>query len=630
MPAGSPTVLGPYRIERELGRGGMGIVYLAHDPRLGRRVAIKALPDDVAADPDRLARFEREARILASLNHPNLAAVYDVLEVEGRRYLAMEYVEGESLADRLRRGGALPLREALDVGRQIAAGMEAAHEGGVIHRDLKPANVMITRGDEVKVVDFGLAKERGDHATESPPQGHAVSPVLPDSSTQSAGTDPGRILGTAEYLSPEQARGKMVDRRADIWAFGCVLYECLTGGRLFSGATASETIARVLERPIDWGTLPKGTPPRVRELLERCLERDAHHRLRDVGDARLILEGSLISAGTVPDTAPRRARLRRVLAALVGTVGVIALAWYFFGRPYIARVRGPAPRTTHLSLVLPAEIAVEGALISPDGSTVVVRARPRSPSGGASGDLRLYRKRLDDSRFESVSGTERVVRYGFTPDGKSLVFTASTGEESDVRLLRVPLDGSAPPVAIAAWQPSWTNAAALASGDLIVGMGPNHYLRLQPGSVVTRANSVKPFGLSDTSLLVMPYASLPRDRGVLLTTAKYGEGGYHAGIGVLDLKSGRSRVLVEDGGSPTYAATGHLLFTRHETLLAVPFDLKELETRGDPVAIMDGLHVSAAWNNAGFALSRDGTLLYRPSVTASDVRSLMALAARLP
>src|SRR5262245_52260624 len=207
MPTGNPTVIGPYKIERELGRGGMGIVYLALDTRLGRRVAIKALPEEVAADSERLARFEREARVLASLSHPNLASVYDVLEVGGRRYLAMEYVEGEALSDRITRERTLPLGEALELCEQIAAGMEAAHEGGVVHRDLKPANVMITPGDRVKVVDFGLAKGRA--RDDEPARGHAISPVLSSSPTlETPGTMPGVILGTAEYLSPEQARGK--------------------------------------------------------------------------------------------------------------------------------------------------------------------------------------------------------------------------------------------------------------------------------------------------------------------------------------------------------------------------------------------------------------------------------------
>ncbi len=291
--AGIPAQVGPYRIERELARGGMGIVYLARDTRLDRAVAIKALPDDVAADPDRLARFEREAKTLASLNHPNIAGIYGVEESGGRRYLVLEHVEGETLAARLVRGP-LPLAETQEICLQIAAGVEAAHENGVIHRDLKPGNVMITPGDHVKVLDFGLAKGKvaaddRDLLANSPTL--TESPVLPQSPTvQSPATLPGVILGTAAYLSPEQARGKAVDRRTDIWSFGCVLYECLTGKRAFEGETVSDTIARILERDVEWARLPKTTPTRIRELLKRCLEKDPRKRLRDIGEARLVLE----------------------------------------------------------------------------------------------------------------------------------------------------------------------------------------------------------------------------------------------------------------------------------------------------------------------------------------------------
>src|SRR5437867_2161474 len=304
---GAPARVGPYRIEREIARGGMGIVYLARDTRLDRAVAIKALPDDVAADPDRLARFEREAKVLASLNHPNVAGIYGVEESEGRRYLALEHVEGETLAARLVRGP-LPLAEAQEICLQVAAGVEAAHENGVIHRDLKPGNVMITPGDHVKVLDFGLAK--GKVAEES---GIVPPPLLADSPTLSSptlshsptfhspATLPGVILGTAAYLSPEQARGKAVDRRTDIWSFGCVLYECLTGKRAFEGETVSDTIAKILVQDLDWSKLPKSTTPRIRELLKRCLEKDPKRRLRDIGEARLALEA--VRAGETGATA---------------------------------------------------------------------------------------------------------------------------------------------------------------------------------------------------------------------------------------------------------------------------------------------------------------------------------------
>ncbi|HZI89085.1 MAG TPA: serine/threonine-protein kinase, partial [Candidatus Polarisedimenticolia bacterium] len=329
MPLTSGATIGPYKIDREIGRGGMGVIFLAHDTRLGRTVALKALPDDVASDPDRLQRFEREARVLASLSHPNIAAIYGLEEADHRKYLALEHVEGETLADRIARG-ALPLPEALDLCIQIAQGMEAAHDAGIVHRDLKPANVMVTHQDQVKILDFGLAKGR----VVTDESGLAKSPAMIDSPTLSSptlahsptfmGTIPGIILGTAAYLSPEQARGKVVDRRTDIWSFGCVLYECLTGHLAFQGETVSDTIAKILERPMDWSALPKATPPRLRELLERCLERDPKRRLRDIGDARITLEemkagrhaGADHAAVPSPEAAAASRRRTAILVAL--------------------------------------------------------------------------------------------------------------------------------------------------------------------------------------------------------------------------------------------------------------------------------------------------------------------------
>jgi TolB-like protein/Flp pilus assembly protein TadD len=287
-----------YLIEREIGRGGMGVVYLARDTRLRRAAAIKALPEGVAEDGDRLARFEQEARVLASLNHPNIAAIYGLEEAGGRRYLALEYVDGDTLAERIAHGP-LPIGECIDVCLQIAAGIEAAHECGVIHRDLKPANVMLAHDDVVKILDFGLAKTLP--ATDTRP-GSADTPTR----AGSPATLSGLILGTTAYLSPEQARGKPVDRRTDIWSFGCTLHECLAGRPPFHAETPAEAIAKILERDPDWSALPAGTPPGLVHLLHRCLEKDPKHRLRDMGDARLALEEARAGRGkaAAPAVAP--------------------------------------------------------------------------------------------------------------------------------------------------------------------------------------------------------------------------------------------------------------------------------------------------------------------------------------
>src|SRR5512143_3778477 len=269
--------LGHYRVGEQLGRGGMGEVYVADDLNLNRKVALKFLPDAFAGDPERMARFEREAKLLASLNHPNIAAIHGLEQAEGKRFIVMELVEGETLAQRLSKG-ALPIDESLGICKQIAEGLEAAHEKGVIHRDLKPANVMITEGDEVKILDFGLAKALSDE-TESADSSH--SPTLTEAMTR-----PGVILGTAAYMSPEQAKGKAVDKRADIWAFGCILYECLTGKRAFDGGTVTETLAAILKGEPDWEMLPEQCPAAIRILLRRSLRRDLSRRLRDAADVR--------------------------------------------------------------------------------------------------------------------------------------------------------------------------------------------------------------------------------------------------------------------------------------------------------------------------------------------------------
>jgi serine/threonine protein kinase len=289
---------GPYEVLSNLGAGGMGEVWRARDTRLRREVAIKALPASVATDPERLARLEREARLLAALNHPNIAAIYGLEDADGSPYLVMECVEGESLAQKLG-AGPLPLDDALSISTQIAAGLEAAHGAGIIHRDLKPANVMIRPDGSVKILDLGLARSIEEPVVGDP----SLSPTI-----TSGGTQAGVILGTAAYMSPEQARGKMLDKRSDVFSFGCLLYECLTGTRAFPGETISDTLAAILRSEPDWSALPVQTSGAVRKLLRRCLEKDPKRRLRDIGDARLDLEDALSAA---PESAVETAVLPR-------------------------------------------------------------------------------------------------------------------------------------------------------------------------------------------------------------------------------------------------------------------------------------------------------------------------------
>src|SRR5678815_1506506 len=342
MPLEPGTRLGPYEILAPLGAGGMGEVYRARDTRLNRIVAVKTLSPAFAHDPDRLARFEQEARLLASLSHANVAGIHGLEEVDGNRYLILEYVEGESLQARLSRGP-LPVAEALEVCRQIAAGLEAAHGKGVVHRDLKPANVMLTPSGEVKVVDFGLAKYAA--ATEA-----ASSPDLSASPTLAATmTGAGVIVGTAAYMSPEQARGKPVDRRTDIWALGCVLYECLCGRRAFVGETVSDLLAAILAREPDWSALPPAVPADVRRIMKRCLEKDAELRFDDVAQARRAIADAQEPArsGVAPPG------VRWIALALLVVAGAALLILYTLGGPGRrgASTAGTQQPTLTLSLI---------------------------------------------------------------------------------------------------------------------------------------------------------------------------------------------------------------------------------------------------------------------------------------
>lgn len=381
-----------YKIGVEIGRGGMGVVYRAEDTGLGRRVAIKVLPDQFSRDPERMARFEREAKVLASLNHPNIAAIYGLDESDGKRFIVMELVEGETLSERLSRG-ALSLPETLDVCRQIAEGLEGAHEKGIIHRGLKPANVKLTPEGQVKVLDFGLAKALRDEGSSAD---LANSPTITEQMTQ-----PGVILGTAAYMSPEQARGKPVDKRADIWAFGCILYECLTGKRAFAGETITETLAAILKGEPDWSLLPAETPANIKTLLRRCLQKDLRQRLRDIGDARLEIEAP---AAAPVETAPVLRRLS--LPWLAAGAAVMLLAGILIDRLLIRHPQ-PFPSAPLITSTIKVEPGhwLDGMrraqdrewpsrramAIAPDGSFLVYSAIEENPGPQARSSLYLRR-----------------------------------------------------------------------------------------------------------------------------------------------------------------------------------------------------------------------------------------------
>jgi hypothetical protein len=460
-----PERIGPYPIERELGRGGMGVVYLGRDPQLGRPVAVKVLPEAMAGDAERLARFDREARMLAAVHHPNVASIFGVGEDGGgRRYLALEYVPGESLAERLARAP-LPVADAIAVCRDIAAGLEAAHEAGVVHRDLKPANVRLTPDGAAKVLDFGLAK--GATAASSVSGSFAESPTR---TYLHATTEKGVVLGTLTYMSPEQASGKPVDRRTDVWALGCILFECLSGRAPFAGNTATDAMVKILEREPPWETLPAATPARVRELLERCLEKDRNRRLRDAGDAKLELErakrdrSSATGVTVVRPAARGRGRAGGLVAvALTAVVVAAGLGWWLGRR----EARWPAT-PLHVAITFPRDQTIDGWDLAPDGKSILFDARRH---GDTVDKTQLYRRGLESSEIAAVPGTLGVAAVAFSPDGRWLYFVRQS--PTATRLVRMPLDGSGPPADIVNWEATWTGYSVLANGDLLILGGNN-------------------------------------------------------------------------------------------------------------------------------------------------------------
>ncbi len=417
------TRLGAYEITAMLGEGGMGEVYRASDTRLEREVAIKVLPAAFTADPDRLARFEREAKLLAQLHHPNIASIFGLEESGGVRALVMELVEGPTLAERLELG-ALPLDESLSVARQIAEALEEAHEKGIVHRDLKPQNVKLPREGKVKVLDFGLAK-----ALDAPGSAAdlARSPTLMNSPTLTGAhgrTQLGMVLGTAAYMAPEQAAGKPTDRRADVWSFGVLLHEMLTGKRLFAGDSVAETLAGVLKGEIDWAALPAATPPAIRRLLRRCLERQPRNRLHDIADARIVLDD--VASGTADEgaaetvaPAPPRPLWQRSLPWLVALLGVAFGAAEMLRLDRLDRPGGGPPRATRFVVMPPGPGEIDGyPALSPDGRTLVFCFAPQH------GVTRLWLHSFDSGQSRELAGTEHAEQPFWSPDGRHLGFFA--------------------------------------------------------------------------------------------------------------------------------------------------------------------------------------------------------------
>jgi len=587
--------IGAYRIVAPLGAGGMGEVFRATDTRLGRDVALKRLPEAFASDPERLARFEREAKLLASLQHPNIATLFGLEDVGGERVLAMELVPGQDLRERLAQGP-LPVDEALAVARQVAEALEEAHEHGIVHRDLKPANVKLTPDGKVKVLDFGLAKawkgESGDPASGS--AALSESPTLAHTATAA-----GLILGTAAYMSPEQARGRSVDKRSDIWSFGVLLCEMLTGRRLFEGETVSDVLAAVLKTEPDWAGLPAATPPAVRRLLGRCLERDPKRRLRDIGEARLALESTATAASA--DAADPEARRRRGLTPVV--VGVAALAAAALGAVAGRNLLPGRPKPPHVVRLvhpLPAGHNTTGQghplALSPDGTRFVYAS-----------DQRLYLRALDSLGPVAIPGTEEATRPFFSPDGEWLGFSAG-GSLKKVSLR----GGGAVTIAAVAGDASWAR-----DGTILVGAGFAGVLRVPAAS-----GDVVALVAPEPGFLFVAPQVLPDGRSFLYTRSRMG-GSTETLVRSLD-RDDSSSVL--QGAAGRYVPSGHLVFTRGSGLNAIAFDLRSRRTSGSPV-VVEEIRDLSLYGQYFFALSDQGTLAYVPDLSDSTHTRLVAVSA---
>ena len=592
---------GAYEILSLLGAGGMGEVYRASDTILKRQVALKLLPPEVAGNPERVARFQREAEVLAALNHPNIAHLYGLEKSNGTLALAMELVEGPTLDDRIA-GGALPLGETLHAARQIAEALEAAHEQGIIHRDLKPANIKVRADGTVKVLDFGLAKVMESAPSQS--GSVSVSPTL----TSPAMTHAGVILGTAAYMSPEQARGKAVDKRADIWAFGVILYEMLSGQRAFKGDEMSDVLASVLRQELDWSQLPAGTSSRLRRLLARCLDRDPRMRLRDIGEARVEIERALSGtgddAGTPPSPAAVRARFASagwILAAIMA-LAAAGLGWR------LLRVAPPVEAATvRFTIPLPdnSHRTLGYSEISPDGRFVTFTGADEA------GRDQLWLRPLNAAQARPLKGTLGATNPCWSPDGRYVAFSANR----QIRKVRIDNDQIETVTEIESggingmtWAPDGTILLALNLGGLLrvpaAGGTPEPFTTLDPARKETR--HYFPDMLPDgRHFLFVVTSALPEVEG--------------AWVAALDNPADRHRVLPDL--SRARMSQGHLIFSRRGSLMAQPFDMASLAVFGEASPLGETMRSGTGITGfADFSVSENGVL----AIGASEPEMRMA------
>jgi eukaryotic-like serine/threonine-protein kinase len=610
LPLAVGTRIGIYDVTAPIGEGGMGQVFRARDTRLGREVAIKILPEAFAHDTDRLARFQREAKTLASLNHPNIAAVYGLEETGGVTALVMELVDGEDLAQRLTRGKLL-FDEALPIAKQIADALEAAHEQGIVHRDLKPANIKVRADGTVKVLDFGLAKAiaAGDGSG-----GVSLSPTI----TSPAMTQAGVILGTATYMAPEQARGRTVDRRADIWAFGCVLFEMLSGRRPFDGEDITEVLGAVVRLEPPWEALPSTVPARVAQVLRVCLRKDPRQRAQAIGDVRLALDGAFETTVDMPVTAPSPARTslwRRAMPVVSGAVvaGAVVGAIAWTSRPAL-----PKPAVVRFSLALSpgdqlTNTTSQGIAVSPDGTQVVYVSNNQ-----------LYVRSMADGVAQPIAGTQGALPPGspvFSPDGKWIAYSSGMNRAIN----KIAVSGGAPivvlPIPVSVGRMTWD-----ANGIVFIQAGTG-VVRVPPSGgepeVLVKAN--------ENELLYGPQV-LPGGEWVLFTRLARAtpapaaiEAWDNAQIVVQAQKAGERKTILSAASDARFLPSGHLVYAVQGTVFAVPFDPQRLVATGGPVPVIEGVRRTTTETASAvtqFHVSDTGTLAYIPGSSAASAARL--------
>ena len=602
MPINTGARIGPYEVVSSLGAGGMGEVYRARDTQLGRDVAIKILPETFATDPDRLMRFEREARTLAALNHPHVAQVYGFEASGASRALVMELVEGEDLAQRISRG-AVPIDDAIAIGRQIADALESAHEAGIVHRDLKPANVRLTRDGRAKVLDFGLAK-----AFDSSQSGASAAATI----TSPAMTQAGTILGTAAYMSPEQARGKVVDRRADIWALGCVIFEMLTGARAFDGESITDVLSAVVSKEPDWSKLPPATPPGLSRLIRRCLRKDVKTRLQSAGDARLELDDAV--AGFPEVAAPAAAPTKNMgwVATLAFTAGAAIAVAAFTLMPQRARAIADAP-VMRYTITLPPSLSVPRALtISPDGRWIAIAAIGPTADGSAGrpdvATMAIWLRPMDAQTFRPIAGTELAMAPAWSPDSRDLAFFV--GSNLGTSLYRIAIAGGTPTRVAEVPSGIGLGAAWGSNGIILVSAGGQIYRVPETGGALTPLTTVQ---AGYTGHSAPSWLSGSR----FLFTELGAAGGGVSGVLLRSLESDAPTRLIE--GSTIARPTPQGLLASQLTVTALPigtisahrFDVERGTVEQPGIVLATGV-------DQVFGASNTGVLLYRRATAGSD------------